>query len=95
MSKRRRAGWAKRLLSARLWHFRLYDTVSDPRGILRQDLSTLWTLFDDRVYSGEANLRVQGWLGMKSLIASYLPPTIATWADWLTLAVPPAARVAG
>ncbi len=75
----------------RLWHFRLYDTVSDPRGILRQDLSTLWTLFDDRVYSGEANLRVQGWLGMKSLIASYLPPTIATWADWLTLAVPPAA----
>lgn len=73
----------------RLWHVRLYDTVNDPQGLLRQDLSTLWTLVDDRVYSGEANLRVQGWQGMRSSVSSAMPPTVATFNDWLALAVPP------
>lgn len=73
----------------RLWHVRLYDTVNDPQGLLRQDLNALWTLVDDRVYSGEANLRVQGWQGMRSSVSSAMPPTLATFEGWLALAVPP------
>lgn len=73
----------------RLWHIRLYDTVNDPQGVLRQDLNDLWTLVDDRVYSGEASLRVQGWQGMRATVSSSLPPAFATFDNWLVLAVPP------
>jgi hypothetical protein len=44
----------------RLWHYRIYDTVNDPNAALRAQLANNWRLFDDRVYPGEANLRVQG-----------------------------------
>ncbi len=74
----------------RLWHYRIYDTVNDPQGAIRAALETGWTLLDDRVYPGEANLRVQGWQGMRQALSSYLPPTVATFDGWLALA--PGAR---
>jgi uncharacterized membrane protein len=79
----------------RLWHYRIYDTVNDPQGAIRDELAAGWTLFDDRVYSGESNLRVQGWQGLRQALSSYRPPAVATFDGWLTLglapdAVPPA-----
>jgi uncharacterized membrane protein len=73
----------------RLWHYRIYDTVNDPQGTIRAALESGWALIDDRVYSGEANLRVQGWQGMREALSSYLPPTVATFDSWLALALAP------
>lgn len=75
----------------RLWHFRLYDTVNDPEGTIRKALASGWALFDDRVYPGEANLRVQGWQGMRQALSSYRPPAVATFGGWLELALAPGA----
>ena len=47
---------------ARVWQYRIYDTVNDPQGALRDLLAQKGRLFDDQVFSGEANLRVQGYL---------------------------------
>ena len=41
-------------LAERLWHYRVYDTVNDPEGLIRQELADNGRLFDDRVYTGEA-----------------------------------------
>ncbi len=46
----------------RLWHYRIYDTVTDPGGVVRTSLAD-WPLFEDHVFGGEANLRVQGFWG--------------------------------
>ncbi len=46
----------------RLWQYRIYDTVTDPGGVVRGNLQE-WPLFEDQVFSGEANLRVQGFWG--------------------------------
>lgn len=46
----------------RLWQYRIYDTVTDPRGVVREGLQG-WPLFEDQVFGGEANLRVQGFWG--------------------------------
>jgi hypothetical protein len=73
----------------RLWHYRIYDTVNDPQGTIREALDAGWTLWDDRVYPGEANLRVQGWQGMRQALSSYLPPTVATFDGWLELHLAP------
>jgi uncharacterized membrane protein len=81
---------ALRDLSARtdrLWHYRIYDTVNDPQGAIRNTLVADWALIDDRVYPGEANLRVQGWQGMRQALSSYLPPTVAVFDGWLELAM--------
>jgi uncharacterized membrane protein len=47
---------------ARVWQFRIYDTVNDPKGTLRDLFSQRGRLFEDQVFPGEANLRVQGYL---------------------------------
>lgn len=73
----------------RLWHYRIYDTVNDPQGALRNALARGWALVDDRVYQGEANLRVQGWQGMRQALSSYHPPVIAAFDSWLDLAMAP------
>ncbi|HSN75784.1 MAG TPA: hypothetical protein VL334_11975, partial [Anaerolineae bacterium] len=73
----------------RLWHYRIYDTVNDPQGAIRDALDGGWTLLDDRVYSGEANLRVQGWQGMRAALSSYAPPAVATFGGWLELRLAP------
>ena len=75
--------------TGRLWHYRLYDTVNDPQSAIRDELAHGWTLFDDRVYRGEASLRVQGWQGMRQALSSYLPPTVAAFGGWLELALAP------
>ncbi len=73
----------------RLWHFRLYDTVNDPSGAIREALDSGWTLIDDRVYPGEATLRVQGWQGTRHVLSASYPPAVATFGDWLELALAP------
>jgi uncharacterized membrane protein len=45
----------------RVWQYRIYDTVNDPGGMLRQGLDQYGELCEDQVFPGEASLRVQGW----------------------------------
>jgi mannosyltransferase len=45
----------------RVWVLRAYDTVTDPNGFIREWLEEHGLLFDDWVFTGEANARVQGW----------------------------------
>ncbi len=58
--------------SSRLWHFRLYDTVTDPDGLIRDWLDEHALLFYDQQLSGESNARVQGW---------YFPPHLGQAPD--------------
>jgi len=46
----------------RLWMLRLYDTVTDPDGLIRDWLAEHTTPFEDRLFTGQANLRVQGFM---------------------------------
>ncbi len=43
----------------RLWHYRLYDTVSDPSGVIRTWLEENRTMGQDLAYAGRDFLRVQ------------------------------------
>ncbi len=43
----------------RLWHYRIYDTVSDPDGVVRSLLDEHGGMVEDRVFAGEANMRLQ------------------------------------
>ncbi|MFZ1551577.1 MAG: hypothetical protein WAV53_09300, partial [Anaerolineae bacterium] len=67
----------------RLWHYRIYDTVTDPAGRVRNAL-TDWRLFEDDVFSGEANLRVQGFWSRQIAVDR----TAARWqvGNWLQVA---------
>ena len=47
---------------SRIWVLRIYDTVTDPNGAIRDWLTGNLRLFEDQVFSGQANLRVQGYL---------------------------------
>ena len=49
----------------RVWHYRIYDTVNDPEGKLRGWLADGGRLFEDRVFAGEANMRVQGFVSRR------------------------------
>jgi hypothetical protein len=44
----------------RIWHFRLYDTVSDPGGTIRQWFGKLNPPFATRTYPGPSSLLVEG-----------------------------------
>ncbi len=46
----------------RVWMLRIYDTVTDPHGDIRSYFADSATLLDDRVFSGESQTRVQGFL---------------------------------
>lgn len=46
----------------RVWMLRLYDTVVDPDGVIREYLATRGRIFDDAGFAGEAYARVQGYL---------------------------------
>ncbi len=46
----------------RLWQLRAYDTVTDPAGLIRQWLADQAIPLEDRSFSGESNIRVQGFL---------------------------------
>jgi uncharacterized membrane protein len=54
----------------RIWHYRIYDTVGDPDGRLRAALEQGGQAIEDRVFAGEANMRVQG----------FVPRQAAGWA---------------
>jgi hypothetical protein len=51
--------------ASRLWHLRLYDTVTDPEGVIRAWLEENALLFEDQLLVGTSFARVQGW---------YFPP---------------------
>jgi 4-amino-4-deoxy-L-arabinose transferase-like glycosyltransferase len=58
----------------RVWVYRLYDTVTDPAGHIRGWLEEQGTLFLDQVFSGEGQLRVQGYAtGREGVPGSGLP----------------------
>ncbi len=46
----------------RIWMLRVYDTVTDPNGDIRQWLRENTLPFEDRGFTGESNIRVQGFL---------------------------------
>ncbi|HEY6042743.1 MAG TPA: glycosyltransferase family 39 protein, partial [Anaerolineae bacterium] len=53
--------------SPRVWMLRIYDTVVDPKGVIREYFAEHATLIDDTAYAGEANARVQGFLTTREL----------------------------
>jgi hypothetical protein len=56
----------------RVWHYRIYDTVTDPTGYVRDWLDEHAILYRDQVFSGKSQLRVQGFVGHRDPLA---------WAD--------------
>ncbi|HEX9074809.1 MAG TPA: hypothetical protein VF932_03485 [Anaerolineae bacterium] len=46
----------------RVWLFRLYDTVVDPDGVIRDYLAQRGRIVDDQGFAGESYARVQGYL---------------------------------
>lgn len=47
---------------SRLWLLRAYDTVTDPTGLIRTWLAEHTTPLEDQPFSGESNIRAQGFL---------------------------------
>jgi hypothetical protein len=73
-------------LFSRIWQFRIYDTVNDPGGMLRAELDRLGRRIEDRGFSGEANMRVQGFVPQRPTswvpdrpIVSYEPGFSLQW----------------
>lgn len=54
----------------RVWVYRIYDTVTDPEGKIRSWLEQHGTRFEDRLFGGEASLRVQGYLTGRDPLAT-------------------------
>ncbi|MDH7484836.1 MAG: glycosyltransferase family 39 protein [Anaerolineae bacterium] len=73
----------------RLWHYRIYDTVNDPQGVIRGLLDAYGELFEDRVFTGEANMRVQGVLPRQRAVEPPADARRAAFGDLFTLYVPP------
>jgi mannosyltransferase len=46
----------------RIWMLRIYDTVTDPQGFVRQWLATNTTPFETQLFGGQAFMRVQGFM---------------------------------
>ena len=46
----------------RVWMLRIYDTVTDPDGFIRDWLVTNTTPFEDQLFTGESFMRVQGFM---------------------------------
>ncbi len=46
----------------RIWVLRIYDTVTDPEGFIRDWLATNTTPFEDQLFAGESFMRVQGFM---------------------------------
>jgi hypothetical protein len=47
---------------SRLWLLRAYDTVTDPAGLIRTWLAENTIPIEDQLFSGESNIRTQGFL---------------------------------
>ncbi|MBN1657661.1 MAG: glycosyltransferase family 39 protein [Anaerolineae bacterium] len=57
----------------RVWIYRIYDTVADPGGFVRDWLDEHGTPFVDQVFTGESQLRVQGYLTGRDPYAGACP----------------------
>ena len=68
----------------RVWHYRIYDTVNDPAGRIRAWLTEDGQLFEDQTFTGEANMRVQGFLSRRSRAADLSWPA-TTFASKLSV----------
>jgi len=77
----------------RLWHYRIYDTVSDPDGLIRELLEAYGEIYEDRVFTGEANLRVQGYVPRSRPPEPPQGAGVATFGRVLALHVPPCCGV--
>ena len=60
----------------RVWMLRLYDTVVDPNGVIRDYLATHGRIIDDQGFAGESFARVQGYLTTRAPLTAL--PTDAT-----------------
>jgi len=70
----------------RIWHYRLYDTVSDPEGVIRTWLAEETTPLDDIPYLGRDFLRVQQFETQSATEEAEMPVSIdATFGDALRL----------
>ncbi len=58
----------------RVWMLRLYDTVVDPDGVVRDYLATRGRIIDDEGFAGESYARVQGYLTTRAPLTA-LPST--------------------
>lgn len=65
----------------RVWMLRLYDTVVDPDGIIRDYLATRGRIIDDQGFAGESYARVQGYLTSRAPLSAM--PATATRRDVL------------
>ncbi|MBI5302084.1 MAG: glycosyltransferase family 39 protein [Chloroflexi bacterium] len=60
----------------RVWMLRLYDTVVDPDGVVRDYLATRGRIIDDQGFAGESFARVQGYITRRTGLREL--PTRAT-----------------
>lgn len=65
----------------RVWVYRIYDTVTDPDGFIRLWLEEHGTPFYDQVFTGEAGLRVQGFLTTRDPLSGVNVPLYEQLAD--------------
>ncbi len=67
----------------RVWVYRIYDTVTDPSGFVRNWLDAHGQKFEDQVFTGESQLRVQGYLTGRDPLADagLIEPPGAALAD--------------
>ncbi|HZQ07217.1 MAG TPA: glycosyltransferase family 39 protein [Anaerolineae bacterium] len=64
----------------RVWVLRIYDTVVDPDGVIRQYLSAHGTMIEDQGFTGESQVRVQGYL---TNLSENVPPNAIAKDDSL------------
>ena len=70
----------------RLWHYRLYDTVSDPAGVIRAWLDENGVLAQDLPYAGRDFLRVQRYdMAVNPPLEEEMIPVDARFGDALQL----------
>ena len=65
----------------RVWLYRIYDTVNDPAGKVRMWLDEDGRAAEDRVFPGEANLRVQAYLPRQGTATARSRPAAAFGPD--------------
>jgi hypothetical protein len=65
----------------RVWVYRIYDTVTDPEAAIRRWLDEHGTRFEDQVFSGQSQLRVQGFLTGREVTAGESNPIQETLVD--------------
>jgi uncharacterized membrane protein len=57
----------------RVWLLRLYDTVVDPEGVIRDYVARHGRLIEDQVFTGASNMRVQGYLTTQTPLTGLVP----------------------